>query len=200
RLEAKQFSIKAGAGFAWNTTTDKAEGRFKIGGAVSGGKLKIDFSQGDGFLSDILSGVKLESDFDIGFGFSSNEGVYFVGSSTLEIQLPTHIDLGPIAIDALTFSVGINGNEFPIGISSNIKAELGPLVAVVEQIGVTANLSIPENGTEGNLGPVNFELGFKPPSGVGLSIDAGVVKGGGYLFFDFDKGEYAGALELTFSE
>lgn len=200
RLEAKQFSIKAGAGFAWNTVTDKAEGSFKIGGAVSGGKLKIDFSQGDGFLSEILSGVKLESDFDIGFGFSNNEGVYFVGSSTLEIQLPIHIDLGPIDIDALTFSVGINGNQFPIGISSNIKAELGPLVAVVEQIGITANLSIPENGTEGNLGPVNFELGFKPPSGVGLSIDAGVVKGGGYLFFDFDKGEYAGALELTFSE
>jgi hypothetical protein len=26
-----------------------------------------------------------------------------------------------------------------------------------------------------------------------------VIKGGGYLYFDFDRGEYAGALELTFS-
>ncbi len=52
----------------------------------------------------------------------------------------------------------------------------------------------------GNLGPLDLDIGFKPPNGVGLSVDAGVVKGGGYLFFDFDKGEYAGALELTFSE
>src|SRR5690606_38239983 len=47
---------------------------------------------------------------------------------------------------------------------------------------------------------VNYAMDFKPPNGVGLSVDVGVVKGGGYLFFDFDKGEYAGALELTFSE
>jgi hypothetical protein len=40
-------------------------------------------------------------------------------------------------------------------------------------------------------------MGFKPPNGVGLSVDAGVVKGGGYLYFDFDKEEYAGALELV---
>ena len=43
-------------------------------------------------------------------------------------------------------------------------------------------------------------FGFKPPKGVGLSIDAGVVKGGGYLFFDFDREEYAGALEITVSD
>ncbi len=40
---------------------------------------------------------------------------------------------------------------------------------------------------------------FKPPNGVGLALDAGVVRGGGYLYLDYDKGEYAGALELVFS-
>ena len=44
-----------------------------------------------------------------------------------------------------------------------------------------------------------IDVGFKPPNGVGLSIDAGVVKGGGYLYIDSDKGEYAGALELVFA-
>ncbi|MEM8586205.1 MAG: DUF6603 domain-containing protein, partial [Bacteroidota bacterium] len=43
-------------------------------------------------------------------------------------------------------------------------------------------------------------LAFKPPTGIGLSLDVGVVKGGGYLYIDIDRGEYAGALELTFSE
>lgn len=200
RLEAKELAVKVGAGFAWNTSSKEASGVFTIGGEVKDGKLAIDFSQGDGFLSKILSGVKLESDFDIGFGFSTDEGIYFVGSSTLEIQLPVHIDLGAVDIDGLTFSIGISGNEFPIGISADVKANLGPLKAVVENIGVQADLSIPDSGTDGNLGPVNLDIGFKPPNGVGLSIDAGVVKGGGYLFLDFDRGEYAGALELVFSE
>jgi hypothetical protein len=47
------------------------------------------------------------------------------------------------------------------------------------------------------LGAVQVDFGFKPPNGLGLSLDAAVIKGGGYLFFDFDKEEYAGALELT---
>ena len=47
------------------------------------------------------------------------------------------------------------------------------------------------------MGPLNISAGFKPPNGLGLSINAGAVIGGGYLFFDFEKEEYAGALELT---
>ena len=31
----------------------------------------------------------------------------------------------------------------------------------------------------GNAGPFDIQLGFKPPKGVGLSVDCGVVKGGG---------------------
>ena len=39
---------------------------------------------------------------------------------------------------------------------------------------------------------------FAPPRGIGLILDAGVVKGGGFLFIDSARGEYAGALELKF--
>ena len=38
--------------------------------------------------------------------------------------------------------------------------------------------------------------GLKPPSGAGLSIDAGVVKGGGFLLFDAARGEYGGILDI----
>ena len=34
------------------------------------------------------------------------------------------------------------------------------------------------------------------PVGAGLALDAGPVSGGGYLYFDYENGEYAGALEL----
>ena len=43
--------------------------------------------------------------------------------------------------------------------------------------------SVPD-GADKRLGPIDPSLGFKPPNGVGLSIDAGVVKGGGYLYLD----------------
>ncbi|MGC4067071.1 MAG: hypothetical protein QM784_21020 [Polyangiaceae bacterium] len=32
-----------------------------------------------------------------------------------------------------------------------------------------------------------------------MSLDVGIVRGGGYLFIDVDRGEYAGVLELSFS-
>ena len=35
---------------------------------------------------------------------------------------------------------------------------------------------------------------------MGLAVDAGIVTGGGYLYFDFDRGEYAGVLELSIAE
>ena len=41
---------------------------------------------------------------------------------------------------------------------------------------------------------------FKAPDGVGMTIKAGPVKGGGYLFIDEAKGQYAGALELGFGD
>ena len=43
-------------------------------------------------------------------------------------------------------------------------------------------------------------MASSPPVGIGLSIDAGVVKGGGYLYLDIEKEEYAGALELVVSD
>lgn len=196
RLEAKQFSIKGGLGAKWNSANNQATGDFKIGGEIKGGKFLVDFSQGDGFLTQILSSIKLESDFDIGFGYSSKDGVFFYGSSALIVQLASHIDLGPIQINALSLSIELENDTVPIGLSLDIKAELGPLQIVVEQIGVSANLSFPSD-QRGKLGPIDFNLGFKPPNGLGLSINAGAVIGGGYLFFDFEKEEYAGALELT---
>jgi hypothetical protein len=198
RIEARQFVARAGAGFAWNSAAGRGEGVFKIAGEIKGGKFVVSLAGADGFLGTILAGFGLESDFDVGLGFSTRDGVFFQGSATLDIQLPLHVSLGPVDLSALTLTVGLEDSGFPIGLAADIKAMLGPLQAVVQQIGVRAIVSLPPDRS-GNAGPVDFALAFKPPSGVGLSIDAGIVKGGGYLFIDVERGEYAGALELTFS-
>lgn len=178
---------------------DKAEDiEMFVEADLNDGLVVIDFGSADGFVSNI-AGNGIESNFNLGIGFSNLRGLYFKGGSGLEINLPTHIELGPIEIKNLAIGMIFQEDKLPITVDGTIAANLGPLQAVVENIGVKADFTIVGDKT-GNLGPLDIAFGFKPPNGVGLSVDAGVVKGGGYLFFDFDREEYAGALELIFSE
>jgi hypothetical protein len=161
-------------------------------------KIVIKAGEGDGFLQKVLPPDGLTANFDLAVGLSTRQGVYFRGSAGLEISLPTHISLGPVELENITLALKVQPDLIPIEAGVTVRATLGPMQAVVENIGLRANFAI-KGDNSGNLGMLDFSLGFKPPNGVGLSIDAGAVKGGGYLFFDFDKEEYAGALELTIS-
>ena len=196
-LTAQRIGANVVGNFQWDG--GQARGDFGFEGEIQGGKLKIDMSGADGFLGSILSGFAVDVDFALGFGWSANQGVYFTGSSSLEVQLPTHISLGPVDLNALTFSIGIDGSRFPIGLTTDIKAALGPLQGVVEQVGAAIELSFPASG-HGDIGPLKIDFAFRPPKGVGLSLDTGVVKGGGYLFIDTDHGRYAGTLQLEIAD
>lgn len=197
RVEFMKAGLALGTRLDWDSGTKKSAGEFSIEGSLTQGKIAIDASEGDGFLQNLISGVNVEAAFDIVMGYSSESGFYFEGSSSLEIKLPLHVSIGPINFEAITIGLRISPDELPVSLGADIRANVGPLTAVVENMGIMATFSFPDD--RGNLGPLNASLDFKPPNGVGLSIDAGVVKGGGYLYFDFDKEEYAGALELVFS-
>ncbi len=192
RLEIQSFAIKGGAVVA-------TDGKYEILAEteLKGGKIAIKAGEGDSFLRTILGENGIEGNFDLLLGWSSRQGVYFQGSGGLEIALPTHISLGPIEILGLTIGVRPEAGKIPIAIGADVKGELGPLKAVVQGIGFKAVFTFPPNDS-GNLGPVNFSPEFKWPTGVGLSIDGGGFTGGGFLFIDVDKGEYAGGLELEF--
>src|SRR5205807_4592681 len=115
RLEVDQGSAYGEVQLAWRG--DHAEGAFGLGGALTGGKAIIDAGQGDGFLQKILGGSRIENTFSLAFSFSSNEGLHFEGSGTLEIQLASHVSLGPVDLTALTLSVGVSGDRFPLAIT-----------------------------------------------------------------------------------
>jgi hypothetical protein len=197
RLEMGKLTLATGATVA--ASGAGAHGDFMLEADVDQLKVVIDTGEGDGFLGTILSGVHVEAEFSVKMGVSTATGFYFSGSSALEVQLPAHIDLGPIGIQALTLTARLDAGQIPISIGADLRASLGPLQAVVENMGVTATFSFPP-GNSGNLGPLDFAIGFKPPNGVGLSIDAGVVKGGGFLSIDTERGQYAGVLQLTIAE
>jgi hypothetical protein len=159
-------------------------------------QLLLTTGEGDSFISKIMPAAGIDATFSAGIGFSLLNGIYFKGSAGIEILLPVHIQLGPIEITGINIVAKPSDGEIPIEISSTIKADLGPIQIVVENIGLTSTITFPSGGG-GNLGPLDIALGFKPPNGLGLSINAGAVIGGGYLFFDYEKEEYAGVLELT---
>lgn len=170
--------------------------RIFVEGDLKDGLIVLKAAEGDGFISKILPPEGIESSFNIGVGIANDAGLYFKGSSGLELRLPVHVKLGPIEILWLGVGVKFEAGQIPVTVTGSFSGQLGPLAAAVEDIGLKAVFKFVGNRT-GNLGPLDVSLGFKPPNGVGLSIDAGVVKGGGYLYFNFDEGEYAGALELT---
>ncbi len=196
RLEAMEISAFLGAEFQWVVAQKTASGSVTFETEVKDGKVVIMPGNPDGFLAQVLPPDGFTVDFDIKMGLNSEKGFYFSGSGTLEFDIPTSISIGPISI--LNLTVGISpGSDFVINLGADIKTELGPFVGIVENMGMSATLTFPED-RKGNLGPANISIGFKPPNGIGLSLDAGVVKGGGYLMLDFEKGQYAGALELDF--
>jgi hypothetical protein len=164
---------------------------------LEGGVFSLNASEADGFLATILPGDGIRTEFDVAVGWTRAGGVYFKGSASLEIQIPTHLQLGPVELESLYLIAGLSGSQIPLEVSTALSANLGPLSASVDRLGLRLIFDFPGSG--GNLGPLDLGFEFKPPNGVGLAIDAGVIQGGGYLFFDFDKEEYAGVLELDLS-
>ena len=173
-------------------------GQLALGADLKGGQVRIGAEGADGFVAKLLSGFQVESNFDLGVDYALSNGLHFRGSSALEIQLASHFNLGPVAVNALTLSVGIKDNTFPVAVTADLQTSLGPLTAIVKGLGFQVAVKLASDN-KGNLGPANLDFGFMPPTGVGLSLDAGGFKGGGYLMFDPANGEYAGALELDFN-
>lgn len=197
RLEVGRFAIDIGVRATADTggnVTAEPSARVEL----SGGHVLIDLSGADGFIGTVAGGAKIESDFEITGTWSPSTGLRLEGSGGLDLELPLHVTLGPIEVTTLHLGVGFDADgNVPIEVSGGFNATLGPISAAVERVGLIADLSFPDGG--GNLGVADLAFRFKPPTGIGLAVDAGIVAGGGFLSFDEARGEYAGALELEFA-
>jgi hypothetical protein len=192
RFTVASLEVGLNVGASWDGT--KAKGDYGFYVRLEKGEVVISLGGSDGFVGKIAPS-ELKMNTDLLIGYTGSRGIYFEGSGGIEIKFPLHITLGPIDIQGLTIALKI-AQGLVLEASSAIKATLGPLTAVVENIGAQFRFEF-KGDNKGNLGPVDLKPGFKPPNGVGLSINAGAVIGGGYLFFDYEKQEYAGVLELT---
>lgn len=197
RLQADTILIGGGVNIHVDSAGNSiAEPSAKL--QITGGKVVIDMSKADGFLASVLSGIHVEGGFDLTITWAPDTGIHITGGAQLEIDLPLHLSLGPVTLPTLYLVAGADSNGIPIEISAALGLTLGPIQVAVDRVGLTGLFTFPDHG--GNLGPVDLALKFKPPSGLGLAIDAGVVAGGGYIAFYPDKGQYAGVFDLSLAE
>jgi hypothetical protein len=192
RVQLKDASIDFGINYS------NAEIEVLLSVELRGFALIVAAGQGDGFLSKLLGDSEVNVELPVGIDWSSESGLKFRGGGGFEVALHPHLTLGPIAIEEL--DIRLTGSTTPppkvqLDLGVNVKGTLGPVVCVVQGVGVSL-ASIFESG--GNAGPFDIDVGFMPPKGVGLSVDTGLIKGGGFLRLDPEKGEYVGALELDF--
>ncbi|HSF53049.1 MAG TPA: DUF6603 domain-containing protein [Algoriphagus sp.] len=120
--------------------------------------------------------------------------------NALNMRLPIHKNLGDIVgLEVLTIKVNVNEDmsTIELEVSLDFWIKFGPPVTLtINRLG----LNLQAKKLEGNGGVFGYDLvpAIKWPTGAGIRINAGVVTGGGFLYLDPDKGEYFGALELSF--
>lgn len=200
RVAAENAALGIGLEATWDGANSRAEIAPLLFAEISGGTLRLGSEEADGFIANLLASAEVEGRFDIGLEWLLDSGLRVRASGGVEVALPIHRSLGPLDFDTLYLVLGIlDDGTLSLEASAALTGKIGPLAATVERIGALLELRIVD-GSDSKFGPLDVGLRFKPPNGVGLSVDAGPVKGGGYLYFDFDRQEYAGALELVFSE
>jgi hypothetical protein len=171
-------------------------------GQGKGAKLVIDLGDGDGFLQDILGSSPQELDFAGAVSWSSESGISLSGQAKLNFTIPVHLSLAGV-IDINRVDIGLGGSpsgaDLDIAVTGDLS--LGPISASVDRIGIRLSLTPTAPGAPpGNLDKLELGFGFKPPNGLGLSLDLGVVSGGGYILFDSDNKRYAGVLEVSIAD
>lgn len=158
--------------------------------------LTLGSAESDSFLSSLLSSFSDKPvEADIALAWSPKQGVHLKGSGDLSLSLPLKLpEASPVQISGAEISLTLPQNDEPLAVhtAASLSAKLGPLSLVVERTGLTVSF---DASTEGAVG-AKLDVDFLPPRGVGMSIKTAVVSGGGYLYFDWAKAEYGGAVAL----
>src|ERR1700754_2886775 len=161
-------------------------------------RLQIAPGDGDSFLSSVLPREGMNTEVSLGISWSTQHGFHFSGSAALDVTLPVQASFGPVRLDSINLAIATQGSAIRAHVAVTAGLVLGPFAVQIDRLGLGALIEFPENG--GNLGVANLDLDFKPPNGLGFSINAPSVVGGGFVGFDPDKGEYSGVLELEIAE
>ncbi len=176
-----------------------AELRFEL--AVEGLAAVIALGDQDSFIGSLFSGRDVTIPVALGIRWSNRRGFTFTGGAGFEVTVAPHLGLGPVTVDTVHLAVlaSLSTGAPPAltaGADVGMHGALGPIRFSVEGIGVQLTATF----AAGNAGPFDLQAGFKPPTGLGVAIDSGLVAGGGFLSYDRPSGRYAGILQLRIAD
>ncbi len=198
-LEVGRFDV--GFDFAENS-------RFHL--LVGDGALAIPQSS-FGFMGSVLPSGGAKFTFDADLQVDSTGKVTFVGGAGLQVVLPVNLSLSVLRVRSITVAFMLEGSDHDLAVTLSTVVAFGldfglAFKLAVDGIGAKLAWTLPSSPqpvgsgpvTHGNLGAAgNIELDFVPPRGIGIQIDTGPVKGGGFFFFDPPHRTYAGVLEAS---
>jgi hypothetical protein len=160
-----------------------------------GAKLVVDLAKdGDAFVSNV-GGDQIQAGMDFSLIADTKAGLRVDGGAGFKATFPGgELFGGALTVHHIDLALGPGTQNRDLGleVSGAFAFKLGPIQGSIDRLGFLLSADF----GEGNLGWLDLALGFKPPNGIGLVLDASIVKGGGFLYIDPERGEYAGALEL----
>jgi hypothetical protein len=169
-----------------------------LGAELIRAQLVIDLSDGDGLIASAMGEDVRVIEFGVRLVWSSKTGFHLHGSSTIDFVIPLNLSFAGFTIISLHLRAASVDGQVRVIAAVAASLQLGPVTASVADIGTKIDLvPIPAGQPSGMFGRLDLDFGFKPPNGIGIAIDTGAVKGGGFLFLDFDIGRYSGAVELS---
>lgn len=153
--------------------------------------LKPDFLQMLDFGFGLPPTLEFDSDVTLSYvqgkglsGQGAGDGVPALG---VQFTKPLNLKLGGLTIDQVLTRMEVKpvagGLRFRVMFRYGANVQLGPLSAKMDGAGVWLGHWLDGNG------------GLLPPQGIGLSLEAGPVNGGGFLKIVGDQ-EFAGAMQL----
>lgn len=178
-------------------TATAPEARLRLGTGPAGARLVVPLDEADGFVRETVPANALDLAFAPEVIWSTASGLTVNGSPRLAVDLPLRSSIGGVRVHSL--HLGLSGGEGDAALrfeaSAGLDVTLGPVTATIDRLGLAIDWDF---GTENrNLGFVDLGFGLKPPSGIGIAVEAPGVGGGGYLGFDPARGQYSGVLRLT---
>lgn len=151
----------------------------------------------DSFLRGVMGNGDVRLALSADMRWSSDSGLRFGGGTQLSLTIPTNLRIADVvSVSEIQVEIGAAEQEgIQLAVTVDGGFELGPLLMVVENLGLALRATPRTLEAPGNFGPVDLSLGFKPPTGLGLAVDIdGILTGGGYL--SIEEGRYAGVAAL----
>ncbi|MEO5819723.1 MAG: HEAT repeat domain-containing protein [Vicinamibacteraceae bacterium] len=151
----------------------------------------IEAGVGGGPIASLIGGAGGSVHADVSFGVDTVRGLTLGGGAGARVVLPARPKVGPLDLREISLELPV-GLANTIDIGSTITADIGGIItATVDGAGL--HVRIDPAAVSGGDSPLSVSL--KPPTGIGLVLDAAIVRGGGFLGLR-PSGAYGGALQL----